>query len=89
MRDCRGELGESPFPWVQQDSSQRASREAQAVTGAVKHAFHLVDQEILERCRQENGRDGSCALVILRIGEMSMLAPRSGPELCLSTLPLC
>lgn len=68
LRDCRGELSKSPFPWDQQDSNQRESKEAHAMTNAVKHAFHLVDQEILDRCRQEQGRDGSCALVVLRVG---------------------
>lgn len=61
---------------MEQEASKRESREAQAMVSAVKHAFHLVDEEILQRCRQEKGRDGSCALVVIRIG---MLPPYALP----------
>ena len=67
LRECRGEVGVGTFPWAQH-ASERESREAKAMSSAVKHAFKVVDEEILDRCREEQGRDGSCALVILRIG---------------------
>lgn len=43
--------------------------------GAVKHAFHRIDEEILSRARDEKGRDGACALVVLRIGAHSLSCP--------------
>ena len=36
---------------------------------ALKHAFNVVDDEILDSARAQQGRDGATALVVLRIGE--------------------
>ena len=84
LRDCRGDMGaRNPSPWAQH-TSERESREAKAMSSAVKHAFKLLDDEILDRCRQEQGRDGSCALVILRIGlSSSVLLPALASQACL------
>lgn len=39
-----------------------------AMGGALRRVFHTVDKEILDRARAEGGRDGTTALVVLRVG---------------------
>lgn len=48
-----------------------AEAEATAMTGALESAFLAMDREILDRARRENGRDGCCVLVAVRIGASS------------------
>ena len=43
------------------------------MTAALHGAFHAVDQEILDKRKEEGGRDGSTGLVLLRIGTVLML----------------
>lgn len=45
-----------------------ADAEAAGMRAALESAFLAVDREILDRARREGGRDGSCALVAVRIG---------------------
>jgi len=71
MRECRGEVNSSALPWVNQGAASREVQEAEAMRGAIDHAFHLLDTEILDRARAEQGRDGATALVVLRIGTLS------------------
>ena len=42
--------------------------------GALHEAFLQVDSEILTRCRAEDGRDGTTAVAMLRIGQRQLLA---------------
>jgi hypothetical protein len=42
--------------------------EAEAMRAALEAAFARMDEEVLQRARSEGGRDGSCALVAVRIG---------------------
>lgn len=67
VRMCSGESSHSRALW-----SSNGSREAQETADigrAVKHAFEVVEGEILDRSRAEAGRDGATALVLLRIGQ--------------------
>ena len=41
---------------------------------ALHEAFLQVDSEILTRCRAEDGRDGTTAVAMLRIGQRRLLA---------------
>lgn len=50
------------------------NEEGEAMTGALKSAFRSVDEEILNRARAEGDRDGSCALVAVRIGAPTVSA---------------
>ena len=38
------------------------------IAAALHGAFQAVDKEILQKSREEDGRDGSTGLVLLRIG---------------------
>ena len=38
------------------------------IAAALHGAFHAVDKEILQKSKEEDGRDGSTGLVLLRIG---------------------
>lgn len=64
-----------PAPGGAQSSvlpTERDGREAKAcadVEQAIKTAFFAVDAEILTRSREEDARDGSAALMVLRVGE--------------------
>ena len=42
--------------------------------GALHEAFLQVDSEILTRCRAEDGRDGTTAVAMLRIGQRRLFA---------------
>lgn len=48
--------------------SAAEEREAETMRTALEGAFAKMDCEILERAKREGGRDGSCALIALRIG---------------------
>lgn len=54
---CRGAAG---------SSSEEAER--QAMRAALEASFIRTDDEILDRARREDGRDGACALIAVRIG---------------------
>ena len=82
-RDPALRWGESAPGTVQSSlfSSDVADREAKAclaVDQAIKTAFFTVDREILDRSRDENARDGSTALVVLRMGKTQYLKPQPG-----------
>ena len=51
--------------------AQAAERESTAMRDALERAFLRIDAEVLNRARAENARDGSCALVAVRIGAPS------------------
>lgn len=72
LRTCTGEVGASALPWASHDG-MREAQEAADMGNAVRRAFSLVDGEILERAREEEGRDGATALIVLRIGMCSRL----------------
>ncbi|CAL5221222.1 g3373 [Coccomyxa viridis] len=48
--------------------AQAAERESTAMRDALERSFLRIDAEVLNRARAENARDGSCALVAVRIG---------------------
>ncbi len=45
-----------------------ADREGEAMREALEHTFIALDDQICNRARAEDARDGSCALVAVRIG---------------------
>ena len=45
-----------------------AEREGEAMREALEHTFIALDDQICTRARAEDARDGSCALVAVRIG---------------------
>ena len=51
--------------------AQAAERESTAMRDALERAFLRIDAETLARARAENARDGSCALVTVRIGALT------------------
>lgn len=51
--------------------AQAAERESPAMRDALERAFLRIDAQILDRARAENARDGSCALVAVRIGALT------------------
>ena len=76
LRTC---TGVAAGLWARQDVSSQEAQEAADMGHAVKHAFSVVDEEILERARAEQGRDGATALVVLRIGEFGQQSCSSRP----------
>ena len=48
--------------------SAAAEAEAELMRTALENSFIRTDNEILDRARREDGRDGACALVAVRIG---------------------
>ena len=59
--------------------AQAAERESLAMRDALERAFLRIDAEILSRARAESARDGSCALVAVRIGAPNYMDRDSGP----------
>ena len=57
LRDCTG------------DAPATDQAEQSKMAQALRSSFHTMDGEILQRARQDEGRDGSTAVVILRTGE--------------------
>ena len=51
------------------DAQDREAKACACVDQAIRKAFFTVDREILDKSRDENGRDGSTALVVLRMGK--------------------
>ena len=51
--------------------AQAAERESTAMRDALERSFLRIDAEVLNRARAENARDGSCALVAVRIGALT------------------
>lgn len=76
LRMCTGEAA----PTWAADGNRREAKEAAVMGTAVKQAFQIVDGEILERARAEQGRDGATALVVLRIGDPSNPARNNKEE---------
>lgn len=72
LRTCTGEVGIGVLPWARHDLGSREAQEAADMGRAVKRAFNVVDDEILDRARAEQGRDGATALVVLRVGTVTL-----------------
>ena len=47
-----------------------AEKEGQAMKDALERTFARIDEQILSRARAEDARDGSCALIAVRIGAL-------------------
>ena len=52
-----------------------ADREGEAMRQALEHTFIALDDQICNRARAEDARDGSCALVAVRIGADTVTCP--------------
>lgn len=77
VRMCSGESSRSTSLWSRDGGGSREAQEAADIGRAVKHAFEVIDGEILDRSRAEAGRDGATALVLLRIGQAAGSIPSS------------
>ena len=47
------------------------AEEGEAMREALERAFLRMDAQVLDRARAEGDRDGSCALVAVRVGALS------------------
>ena len=47
------------------------AEEGEAMREALEHAFLRMDAQVLDRARAEGDRDGSCALIAVRVGARS------------------
>ena len=56
------------------------------MAAALHGAFCAVDQEILQKSKEEGGRDGSTGLVLLRVGIALLLAELLSCWLCITLL---